>query len=100
MSSATRAAQSIGVPRKPTKLSETLRALLDERRARNPAYSLRALARDLDVSHTTLSFAIHEARDLSAETLMRMSARLPRGCARRRYLRARAIAALERAVRR
>lgn len=53
--------------------SRTLRQLLTERRQRARGYSLRALARDLGVSHTSLSLALRGKRSLSATTLLAMA---------------------------
>lgn len=47
--------------------AEILRKVLVERIQRNPAYSLRAFARDLGVSHTYLSLVINGRKRLSAK---------------------------------
>src|SRR5690349_9780104 len=50
-----------------------LRALLLERRQHNPRYSLRALARDLDLSHGFLSLAMSGKRKLSPYQTLRLA---------------------------
>jgi uncharacterized protein (TIGR02147 family) len=53
--------------------------LLDEfaaRKKKNPAYSLRAYARDLSISVTALSDALAQKRDLSKKNLQKISDRL------------------------
>lgn len=55
------------------------RLILDElaaRKAKNPSYSLRALARDLGVNVTSLSLVLAERRLLSKQTLTKIAAKL------------------------
>jgi plasmid maintenance system antidote protein VapI len=47
-----------------------------QRRTRNPSYSLRAFARDLGVSPTSLSEVIAKKRDLSKKNILKISDRL------------------------
>src|SRR5678816_1410219 len=60
-----------------------LRARLEQELARrsgaNPTYSLRALARDLDIDHSTLSQILRRKRPLTAATIDRLGARLGLG---------------------
>lgn len=53
-----------------------LRAELERRQARNPRYSLRALARDLGLNHGTLSRLLHRRRRLTAAAARAIAKRL------------------------
>lgn len=53
-----------------------LRAVLVEKISRNPSYSLRAMAKNLDVSPSTLSEMIRGKRNLSVERAMQIAAKL------------------------
>jgi uncharacterized protein (TIGR02147 family) len=53
-----------------------LRDVLRVRTARNPSYSLRALARDLSVSHAYLSYVISGKKQLSTRSAMEIGERL------------------------
>lgn len=44
---------------------QLLKGILEDRLAKNPAYSLRAFARDVDLSHTLLSLVMHDKKQLS-----------------------------------
>jgi transcriptional regulator with XRE-family HTH domain len=57
-------------------LTTFLRAELDRRQARNPRYSLRALARDLGLHHATLSRLLRQRRRLTAAAARALAARL------------------------
>lgn len=48
-----------------------------QRKAKNPAYSLRSFARDLEISPTALSQALNSRRDLSKRNLSKLCAKLP-----------------------
>lgn len=52
---------------------EYLRSALHDRIARNPAYSLRAFARDLGLSHTYLSLIINHKKRISAQQAVWLS---------------------------
>ncbi|MCB9083023.1 MAG: TIGR02147 family protein [Bdellovibrionaceae bacterium] len=53
-----------------------LNQVLADRKAKNPAYSLRALARDLGIGATSLSDALNGKRQLSKTSLRRMAEKL------------------------
>jgi len=53
--------------------SEILQDALAERTRKNPAYSIRALARDLDVSHSFLSQVLNRRRALSVRKAVELS---------------------------
>ncbi|HWA28139.1 MAG TPA: hypothetical protein VG734_20985 [Lacunisphaera sp.] len=62
-------------------LRQTLAAELARRRSRNRRYSLRALARDLDTDHASLSQFLRGRRHLSARKLQQLGRRLHLGAA-------------------
>ncbi len=57
----------------PPSAGEVLRGVLLQRMARNPAYSLRAFARDLEISHTYLSLVINGKKRLSRNKSLRFA---------------------------
>ncbi len=57
-------------------LSERLAAELIARKARNPRYSLRAFARDLRLSHATLSQMLRGRRPISSRAALLLGQRL------------------------
>lgn len=57
-------------------LRPALAAEFDRRRARNPRYSWRAFARDLDTHHTTLREIVQGTRRLTPRAIQALGARL------------------------
>jgi len=53
-----------------------LRAIFEERQARNPRYSMRAFARDITISQTMLVQVLAGKRCLSAEMALQIARRL------------------------
>jgi uncharacterized protein (TIGR02147 family) len=66
-------------PSAPTSIAAVLRDVLARKLSRNPHYSLRALARDLGVSHTYLSLVINEKKALSMKKVVHFSRLLELG---------------------
>jgi transcriptional regulator with XRE-family HTH domain len=58
------------------RLKKLLEDELRRRQSRNPRYSLRAFARDLDVHHSTLSRVMRGRQQVSQRTLVTIAARL------------------------
>jgi len=52
---------------------DLLRSVLAKRMAKNPSYSLRAFARDLEISHTYLSLVINGKKKLSRQKALRFA---------------------------
>lgn len=68
-----------GVPANSSQFREFLRKQFEARRARNPAYSLRAFAKQLAVDHSTLSQILRGRRPLTDKQVSRLGERLGLG---------------------
>lgn len=74
-------------PNAQTQIAQFLRNELKKRKQKNPNYSLRAFARDLEINKTTLSFCMLETRQLSEANFEKILVNINVDATQRSYLR-------------